>query len=229
VKQNFSFYSFVARSFDENRFKLGIAIPCGLNVFSTVNYDLSSSTQGASIDSRIKPICSFGVGGSWKLNPSQTLSLSYFDRRKSESQMNVDTRIPFGPLIEASLELKSQAAYQFSPRRVALNYERALGDLWDVGLNLKYSQWSELPAPIVVLTYSSPALSLNNPLFQPRNTWEFSAGLSHLLQNQYRILTSYKFAQSPFVSKTALFKDANQLLVDFFEEVDKVLDRVRGK
>jgi hypothetical protein len=26
-----------------------------------------------------------------------------------------------------------------------------------------------------------------------------------------------------------LFKDANQLLVDFFEEVDKVLDRVRGK
>jgi hypothetical protein len=26
-----------------------------------------------------------------------------------------------------------------------------------------------------------------------------------------------------------LFKDANQLLADFFEEVDKVLDRVRGK
>jgi hypothetical protein len=26
-----------------------------------------------------------------------------------------------------------------------------------------------------------------------------------------------------------LFKDANQLLVDFFEEADKVLDKVRGK
>ena len=201
------FQPFIAKDYFDGRFTLGLMFPISFDIKSESQISMNSAAPSSRVKAGTDPNVTWGLGSIWRFNGGSA-SLAYRERKRSETYVTVKGEIPVGSGPNIDLLAEGSAPYSYEPRRITtqLSFRSSAAFSW--GLWLRYNQWQEMPAPILIMRYYSPALETPTPNFKARNTWEGSIGGAYDVSEHWALLSSYRYSQTPF-KKTLFFYDAN--------------------
>ncbi len=177
---------------------LGASVALAYGVKSEVELSIDPANPTTRLRAGFEPRPSFSLGGAWKSGDGRwSLGFAYRERSKAEATVSLVGQLNLAT-IPISLDASGTAAYLFEPRRIAVQLARRVGETLWIGVGARFTDWSEMPSPLLALDWRAPDLESQPVSFRAKNTWDVSVGTAAALGAGIRAAASYRFAQAAF-------------------------------
>jgi long-subunit fatty acid transport protein len=198
----------LGKAFFSDQLSVGLMFPISFDVKSESQLKMDSSDPNTRIKAGMDPNITWGAGLLFKMSGTSQLSASYRERKRSDAYVNVNGSVPVSGAPDIEILASGSSPYIYEPRRATLQSNFKLSDKFSWGIWARFNQWKEMPAPVLLLVYTSPSLSTARPDFRARNTVEVATGLGWELAPNMTAYFSYRYSPSPF-KNSILFYDRN--------------------
>jgi len=202
----------LSASFLDDALAVGVSVPVTFANEASADLNLNRDQPNARFRAGLRPDPSFIVGFRYAVTDSLDVSLAYRDREKAGSDVSLQGELPFTGGASIPIQAEGRSLYLFDPRRVTLQAAYRVSPSLKVGASLRWSDWSEMPNPLLDFRFTSPRLNTAARTFRAKDTWDAGAGLALEFAHEWSLLTAYRFQQAAFPGN-AFYYDGSQSIV----------------
>ncbi|MEO5667394.1 MAG: hypothetical protein ABIR96_04980 [Bdellovibrionota bacterium] len=200
----------VSRSFSDESYRIGVLVPVTFDAQATARTKLATADVDSRASVSLTPHLSWALGAQAHpvSMPKWAFSLLYKEISQAHVNADIEGNIP---LLALDLTFRGESAYSYDPRRLSLNAVYSALP-WNLGVRVRYSQWSNYELPFVKVTDSSLLIEDTMPTGKAMNSWDVALGAEKALDRAEVLAFSLGWRQSPF-KKIESFHDTDHAIL----------------